>query len=253
MGSISKTSKMIKGKNTLQVKDIEVDYLNIEVTRKCNERCEHCLRGEAQDINITPEIYYNLFKNITAITNLLITGGEPTLNADGIINILDYIMAKQITVYRFTMYTNGLLFPDKLLFKILDFIVYCEESDLCTVGISNSEWRTTLPNKVLEKRLKLFTFYRDDKDYTKYKVPLINKGLANWNGIGTKVVTIEPKLSPTLYEDQDYVYVETISVTADGYILSDCDYSYDEVEQISVGNILISTLMDIIYEELNSK
>lgn len=253
MGAITKTHKIGDRKNSLPVRDIEVDYLNIEVTRKCNEKCDHCLRGEAQDINITEEVCTNLLKNITAITNLLITGGEPTLNPEGIINLLDYIMAKQITVYRFTMYTNGLVFPEKLLIKILDFIVYCEESELCTVGISKSRWRTTSPNSLIEKRLNLFKFCRDDKDYTKYKTELIDKGLANFNGIGRKNVEILPKLSPTLYEDQDYVYVETISVTSDGYILRDCDYSYDEVEKISVGNILISTLMDIIYEELNSK
>ena len=33
--------------------EIYVESLVIEVTRRCNMRCEHCLRGDAQNLDIS--------------------------------------------------------------------------------------------------------------------------------------------------------------------------------------------------------
>ena len=40
--------------NELETKNIPLPYDNImiEVTRRCNLRCEHCMRGEPQNIDM---------------------------------------------------------------------------------------------------------------------------------------------------------------------------------------------------------
>ena len=47
---------------------LHFDIFNVELTRRCNLSCEHCLRGEAQDINITSEIIDKAFEQIQGIS-----------------------------------------------------------------------------------------------------------------------------------------------------------------------------------------
>ena len=58
---------------------MEIIYheLGIELTRRCNEKCEHCLRGDAMDIDLSKEVIDALFdnNNIRLIENLLLSGG----------------------------------------------------------------------------------------------------------------------------------------------------------------------------------
>ena len=37
--------------------------LAIETTRRCNMKCEHCMRGLSQNIDITPELIDMIFDN----------------------------------------------------------------------------------------------------------------------------------------------------------------------------------------------
>ena len=58
--------------------------LIIEVTRKCNLCCEHCLRGEAQNKVFNPEWLDTFIKNnnITHVSTITFTGGEPSLHPE---------------------------------------------------------------------------------------------------------------------------------------------------------------------------
>ena len=59
---------------------IIVNRLSIEVTRKCNLRCDHCLRGEPQAIDIDPLTVHKITSQIHSVTNdVTLTGGEPLL------------------------------------------------------------------------------------------------------------------------------------------------------------------------------
>ena len=61
-----------------------LDSLIFEVTRKCNLRCGHCMRGLAQNIDMNYKVVETFFtkNNIKFIGNLSFSGGEPTLNSD---------------------------------------------------------------------------------------------------------------------------------------------------------------------------
>ena len=41
--------------------------LVIEVTRKCNLQCAHCLRGEAQDIEISEAVIDKIFHDLSGV------------------------------------------------------------------------------------------------------------------------------------------------------------------------------------------
>lgn len=44
--------------------EIYVNYLAIEVTRRCNMKCEHCLRGDAQNLDISTAVLSGIAKHI---------------------------------------------------------------------------------------------------------------------------------------------------------------------------------------------
>ena len=57
--------------------------LSVEVTRRCNFYCAHCLRGEPQDIDLDIDAFRCFVKeNVQSIGTISLTGGEPTLALD---------------------------------------------------------------------------------------------------------------------------------------------------------------------------
>lgn len=61
-----------------------IDYLSVEITRKCQLKCAHCMKGEAQNIDMSVEVIDKLLESVVSIGTLLFTGGEPTMNLQGI-------------------------------------------------------------------------------------------------------------------------------------------------------------------------
>ena len=68
--------------NTKQDKKLSFANLAIEVTRKCNMHCAHCMRGDAQNADISEGKLSKFLSQVNFIGSLTITGGEPTLNVN---------------------------------------------------------------------------------------------------------------------------------------------------------------------------
>lgn len=47
--------------------EIYVNYLAIEVTRRCNMKCNHCLRGDAQNLDISTAVLSGIAKHTTLL------------------------------------------------------------------------------------------------------------------------------------------------------------------------------------------
>ena len=64
-----------------------VDTVVIEITRRCNMCCAHCLRGDAENVDINSkyvDAFFNSFKDGAFISNITFTGGEISLNIPAI-------------------------------------------------------------------------------------------------------------------------------------------------------------------------
>ena len=48
----------------IKTEKIAIDHLLVEITRKCQLRCAHCLRGDAQNINMSPKIIDKLLESV---------------------------------------------------------------------------------------------------------------------------------------------------------------------------------------------
>ncbi|WP_242052476.1 radical SAM protein [Dysgonomonas sp. GY75] len=86
---------------------LRLNTLSIEVTRRCNMSCGHCMRGDAQDMDIRHKDIRNVLKHIRSIGYFNITGGELSLNVKAIRYILKQVKRFEIEVYHFYIVTNG--------------------------------------------------------------------------------------------------------------------------------------------------
>ena len=89
------------------MKELYIKNLCIEITRRCNMRCAHCMRGNAEAVDISLRHITNLLRHVRYIHHFNITGGEPSLNVRAIRHILERVRAYDITVNDFYSVTNG--------------------------------------------------------------------------------------------------------------------------------------------------
>ena len=96
---------------------MEIIYreLGIELTRRCNERCKHCLRGDAMDTDLSKEVIDALFdnNNIRLIENLYLSGGEPTMNSKALSYLVDKIIEKKVVVGTYRVIINGTYYEEE--------------------------------------------------------------------------------------------------------------------------------------------
>lgn len=55
---------------------VSVNCLCLEITRRCNLECAHCLRGNSEFKDMSDEILNNIFSDISSIHELDLGGGN---------------------------------------------------------------------------------------------------------------------------------------------------------------------------------
>jgi len=213
------------------------DNLIIEVTRKCNMCCEHCMRGDAEDSNLNLDKFTEFINNVDSIGSITFTGGEPTLNINAIKFVLHMIKTLNIPVYSFYTVTNGKKITSEFLNIMIDWYVYCiecgGEPDLCGVALSQDEFHEYIEPENIAK-LRALSFYRPDDKKTRNwsQVQLIDIGRA-------RNIVSNPKRDPMRYPPTVDIINDTITITdgqitftTDGELLFDCDYEYESTDEI---------------------
>lgn len=91
----------------MNTKELYIKNLCIEITRRCNMRYAHCMRGDAESVDIPLRHISDLLRHVRHVRHFNITGGEPSLNVRAIRHILGRVCAYDITVNDFHIVTNG--------------------------------------------------------------------------------------------------------------------------------------------------
>lgn len=121
---------------------IVFNQLAIEVTRRCNMTCAHCLRGDAQDLDIALYDIDWVLMQTEAIGRLVITGGEPTLNLEAVKYVANAIAQRGIPVMRVQIITNGYKYDDEFVNIIKRFAEIVRLTQKHGYGNDKSEpWR----------------------------------------------------------------------------------------------------------------
>lgn len=213
------------------------DNLIIEVTRRCNMHCEHCMRGDTECTDLNLDKFAAFIPNVDSIGSIVFTGGEPTLNIEAIKFVLHMIKALNIPVYSCYIVTNGKEITSDFLNVMIDWYVYCiecgGEPELCGVALSQDEFHEEIDPENIAK-LRALSFYRpDDKKTRNWKrAELIDLGRA-------RNIVSNPKRDPMRYAPTVDIINDTITVTdgqitftVNGELLFDCDYEYESTDEI---------------------
>ena len=120
---------------------MHISNLVIEVTRRCNADCSHCLRGEPQLKDLSLVYVDALFQKIRGgIGNLTFSGGEPSLVPEVLKGVLDLAQKHGIDVGGFYITTNAYAITTEFLVAVIRWYAYCEEKEMCAINWSAEGW-----------------------------------------------------------------------------------------------------------------
>ena len=156
---------------------MNVDNLIIEVTRRCNLSCEHCLRGKAQNLDIKKGTIENFLvnSNVEYISSVTFTGGEPTLNIQAINDFIDICQVNNIDVGSFYIVVNGVTVPDEFILVAARLFAFCSDNEISQICVSESDFYYGQNEEEINK-LELFKIF--SKKTTSEAKYLIKEGNA---------------------------------------------------------------------------
>lgn len=227
-------------------RSINIDSLFIEVTRKCNMHCDHCLRGDAECIDIQNKYIERALEGVSAIYELTFTGGEPSLNIPAILYTLEICKKNNINVDNFYIVTNGKENVKELVLACIEWYAYtlkCGCGEYSGIALSQDQFHDSIPKENIYLLQALSFFHPNDKK-TQFTYDMI---LAEGRG-----ASIGSRINPH-YEleytrnviDQIDVNGSMVYISANGEVKDDCNISYENHSR-TIGNLTDTTLFEIV-------
>lgn len=197
----------------------------IEVTRRCNMSCPHCLRGDAQNIDIDLEILDKFLSNFKDcyIREVFFTGGEPTLNIEAVKRAVELVWKYNIKVQVFSIISNGKGISNRaigIMNKVPNF----------TLCLSQDEYHDVLTEKDYAQLRKLKEGTIATRIVDANNMNLLAIGRARDNHIGICIKDYKGLIFSS-YKN-NLVIVSPIVCTCLGDVLNDCDYSFHDSDMI---------------------
>lgn len=248
-------------------KPYSLNQLCVEITRRCNKKCEHCMKGEAQDLTITEEIIDKIVTDIPDVSRLLLAGGESLLELDKIAYLIEKVANSLWNVKMVEITTNGTICDE----RIVDiFESLCIKKPECSalLRISNDSFHTKseyeqayafyrpLVNSSNERinlhgaKGRIHLLYSNLKDtpesliYSGRAMEYIDSGKGNYShGINVQY-RIGNKHRVKILDD---IIPCTLDVLANGNICLGEEVSYTLMDnEMSIGNILTASFSEIV-------
>lgn len=222
---------------------VSLECLVFEVTRRCNEYCEMCMRGNPENIDMSKNIVNKVLLDnyILDIENIVFTGGEPTLNENLICYIIDLLMKNDILAKQISIVTNAKKFPKDMLESFSDYQKYCMskhiKNKIC-INFSVDKFHESYPDILKEYQQKYPQFLYKFKD-----LPWIWKtGRAQF---GEK---FQYEIKPLYVQIvMGYLWImNDLYVTARGNYETMGDGMYSDMDKIHMGSVLENSLLDIL-------
>ncbi len=239
--------------------ELSINSLVIEASRKCNMKCQHCLRGAAQRKTISNHHVRKMLELVDYASSLTIGGGEPTLAMDTLEYIRQCVIYGNCDIGNFFMVTNG---KSINVAELADYFarmhMICDDNEISGVPFSFDPYHTeTFTWAQKEKR---------DRNYEKLKETLeYEYGLGeNSSGkdyvwkhsneeMSTRNLKSEGRAKEFGYSDtpvytfEEDEYGDTVSfnetelyLSSTGQIVAGCNWSYhniDHKKEIQIAHI----------------
>lgn len=207
---------------------MNISTLVIEVTRRCNMSCNHCLRGDAQNLNLKPEYVESLLSQVEGIGSITFSGGEPSLAVGVIEHFLSTAKRFKVDIGNFYIATNGLDITEEFILACVKLYAYCDEKNYCSVEVSNDIFHqdeNSYDTELLDS-LKFFSrkWEKEGHDFERGKT-LVNEGRGKLNFTSSKNVLEHSITSKDDFNDGE------IYLNCKGNIVTGCDWSYDSQDK----------------------
>lgn len=222
---------------------VSLEYLALEVTRRCNEWCKMCMRGNPEEVDMSEEIVNQVLLNndIQDIQTVMFSGGEPTLNEKLICYVVDLVMKNNILVNQFALVTNAKKFPKDILEAFSDYQKYCRYKNMkckITINFSVDIFHESHPEIIKEYKEKYPNF-----QYAFKGLEWIWKtGRAEY---GEK---FEYKIVPMyVHQVMGHLWViNALYVTAKGNYETMGDGMYSDMDKIHMGSVFENSLLNLM-------
>jgi len=214
-------------------KTVKLDDVIIEVTRRCQLTCQHCLRGSSEPVDMDIEIVRTFLRNgnVTEIRNITFSGGEPSLRPAFIREVTQLFRDENVEIGSFYIATNAVEVTKEFIFAVMELWCYCTDNEISGLAWSNDVYHLKAPPENV-KMLEVLSFahpkYHDLKSQNLYGGSgVIAEGNAiEWGG---------RQQSPDSYEcesyggDDEVIYVSggQLYVNCEGMVIKGCDFSYE--------------------------
>ena len=214
----------------------------IEVTRMCQLKCQHCLRGTAQNKIASLEDVDTLMSKTEHISTLTFTGGEPALVPDMIEGIRYMAQKNKTEIGNFYVATSTVA-PEEsfkeFIVACLEFHLFCTDNEISQINWSNDSFHKLNDRNV--RLLKLLSFASpkyDDSHKDKFIPAVIAEGR------GEKFGGRKPTEECFVFDD-DRITEGNLYLNCLGEIISGCDWSYKNQSKHKICNVSELTLTKI--------
>lgn len=241
------------------MRNIAMLELVFEVTRNCNLCCKgFCMRGESQKIILNKMIINKVLgskeNNISYIHNLVLSGGEPTLEPTVIDDIVNCIIENKIKVNLLRIVTNGQIFSKQIINSLNRLDKYMKEIDKSNkkyyiILFSVDQYHNPIPKKVKEKYLLNGIDCDKNIIFSDGKMNIIKSGLNNQFGRDFRYTC---KSIRYFIKEEGIFTIDELYVCANGNITSNGMGSYIDMDSNNFGNIMKLEIFDIIVKNNNS-
>ena len=220
--------------------NITVDLLGIEVTRRCNMSCPHCIRGDAQNLDISDAVLEAIARNVQPY-NVVFSGGEPSLNVPAITRYFELAEKYHHLPDSFYVVTNGKANQEELAVALLRAYGKMEDRETCGVSVSRDIFHD--PDTPGASIFKGLSFYRKDHVHPLTERDpqwVINTGRAAQNNIGRstgyEISSAFEDFVEFSFPDGFFI-PDMLYVGVNGMIADICDISYAQLDSSPLGTI----------------
>lgn len=232
--------------------------LAIEITRKCNKKCSHCMRGEAQEITITKEIIDSLFSNVEDCNIIHLTGGEPLLAIPEIEYLINSIIKNKWTTKEINIVTNGSIISERIIHTFTNFCNSGSDKKI-TFSITNDQYHDETDYETAYEYYKTNCIHKNIivERYAEFEI----NNFINYSGNAVKLIKQHgnnhtmnelPPLIKVQYLHSHQIRIKNnivycrLEISANGNVNTLEDVSYRTSDKRCLGNILNDSLYTII-------
>jgi|SRR6056297_1460022 len=208
---------------------MELEGLILELTRRCNMACKHCLRGKQQNEDMPGKYVHDFFSRVDVIQGLTLSGGEPTIAPKIIQEVAEEIIRTGIEIQNFFIVTNGKKISDEFLTSVETIKKACSQNDKSHVEVSNHIYNKSLTDTNVQRlntlSIPVKVKYESD-DFFPYTI--LNEGFAKENGIGYRDFPLPSYRKKYIDFDRELLSRRImLYLNTHGKVLYGCNWSYE--------------------------